>query len=71
MALTEAQIKRLAEIDKAGSFTDDDDAVFPGLHFCEAWDYLPVCDDSPEKVACRCAPKPRAQSLPASMIEGE
>lgn len=36
--------------------TDDDLAICPGLHWCPDWDFLPVCDDSPEKAGCNCAP---------------
>ena len=26
----------------------------PGFHYCPDWDYLPICDDSPEKDVCTC-----------------
>jgi hypothetical protein len=29
----------------------------PGFHFCPDWDYLAICDDSPEADGCTCTPK--------------
>lgn len=39
-------------------------ALCPGFHFCPDWDYLPICDDSPER--CTCTVRP-----PAKIMAGE
>lgn len=26
----------------------------PGFHFCPDWDYMAICNDSPEKETCSC-----------------
>lgn len=28
--------------------------IVPGVHWCPDWDYMPICDDSPEKEGCTC-----------------
>lgn len=52
--LTEGQRNLLKRIDLAGSFSKDEAILLPNLHFCPDWDFLPVCDDSPEAEGCTC-----------------
>ena len=54
MMLTRLQKDLLMEIDRTGSFTEEDMKTLPGLHFCPEWDEIPVCDDSPESEFCKC-----------------
>ena len=50
--LTKEQTMLLFEIDRAEIFTEEDERILPGLHFCPDWDGLPVCDNSPEYCNC-------------------
>lgn len=52
--LTEAQRAILAFTDSRGRISPWHNAICPGIHFCPDWDFLPVCDASPEKEACTC-----------------
>lgn len=45
---------RLAWVDRKGTFTDEDKALLPGLHFCPEWDFQAICDSSPEIEGCTC-----------------
>lgn len=56
MKLSKEQITVLNRLDRDpdASITDADRAICPGLHWCHDWDYLAVCDDSPEKESCLC-----------------
>ena len=54
--LTAEQQSVLRDADDLGRFSHIDTVICPGLHFCPDWDYLPVCDDSPEKAGCTCKP---------------
>lgn len=53
--LTFAQIIRLAKVDQAAYFTDEDVEALPGLHFCPDCDFLAVCNSSPEMDCCTCS----------------
>ena len=52
--LTEKQQGVLRDVDDLGRSFEADKVICPGLHFCPDWYFLPVCDDSPEKVGCTC-----------------
>ena len=52
--LTATQKYALHLIDIRNTITKEDRALLPGVHFCNDWDGLPVCDDSPEKSCCTC-----------------
>lgn len=52
--LTEAQKRAMTRIDRTGTMAPADRELLPGLHWCPDWDYLPVCDESPEKAGCTC-----------------
>lgn len=54
MPLSQDQIKVLTRADKMGMIYEGDSKICPGIHFCDDWDDLPVCDDSPEADACTC-----------------
>lgn len=59
MALTPEQKRVLADADDLGRIFEPDKMVCPGIHFCPDWDYMPICDDSPEREACTCTPTPK------------
>ena len=52
--MTPHQEKLLCWVDVSGIITPEAKLECPGIHFCPDWDYLPVCDASPEKVGCKC-----------------
>lgn len=54
MPLSFKQEQLLQVIDRCSIIHSSDDRVCPGIHFCPDWDFLPVCDDSPEKDGCTC-----------------
>lgn len=55
MSLTAIQTAILERAEETGEapFAADMRLV-PGFHFCPCWDYLAICDDSPEIEACTC-----------------
>ena len=65
MALTQGQSMILFLAGKMGEAPAGAQAICPGLHFCPDWDFLPICDDSPEREACTCHPQLTQQRLPA------
>lgn len=52
--LTKEQMKVLHRADKTGMIYTTDKEVCPGIHFCNDWDRLAVCNDSPEADGCCC-----------------
>lgn len=60
MALSEAHIQALCQIDQRGRIFKHERKTFPGLHFCPDWDFLAICDASPESKSCTCQPMVRA-----------
>lgn len=50
----EALIERLERLDRGGVITAADKIELPGIHWCPDWDFLPVCDASPEIEGCTC-----------------
>jgi hypothetical protein len=58
MTLTTEQGAILAYADRSGEAPCGADMPkVPGFHFCPDWDYLPICDNSPEIDDCTCAVK--------------
>jgi hypothetical protein len=41
-------------VNLSGVIREQDKAFLPGLHFCDDWDGLAICDTSPEKDGCCC-----------------
>jgi hypothetical protein len=57
--LTREQLSILARADVTEEPPSLDDLrKVPGFHFCPDWDYLPICDDSPEADCCCCTETP-------------
>lgn len=54
MTLSLAQQIGLVCADKQGRIEDVHRRTCPGIHFCPDWDFMPVCNDSPEKESCTC-----------------
>ena len=55
MALTYEQMKILREADKSSLCPRPEDLKkVKGFHWCPDWDFLPICDDSPEADCCFC-----------------
>ena len=56
MPLTKLQEALLRRADRSDVrlFSDAELAELPGFHFCPDWDFLPICDDSPEMDGCTC-----------------
>lgn len=50
------QLTLLQHIDDYGYIPEHFRDKLPGVHFCPAWNGLPICDDSPHKEKCKCPP---------------
>lgn len=67
MGLTLQQKAILHRADKTGMIYKGDSTVCPQIHFCDDWDGLPICADSPEADGCTCGrikdatPKPNTK----------
>ena len=54
--LTDEQVIILDEADRTGKKPSGQDLkIVRGFHWCPDWDYLPICDDSPEIYGCTCS----------------
>lgn len=54
MSLTIEQSDILIDADQAGIIEPEWRDICDGIHFCPDWDYLAICNDSPEKCGCAC-----------------
>lgn len=60
--LTKPQAKHFNEIHKRGTITEEDRKIFPGIHFCQDWDFLLIWDGLPDEMM-RCVCK-RWENIP-------
>lgn len=52
--MNRGQMLQLEKVNNSDVINEEDKKILPGIHWCPDWDYLPVFDNSPEKVGCTC-----------------
>jgi hypothetical protein len=53
--LNKEQHKLLMKYDCSGEEINQKDLkILPGFHYCPDWDFMAMCDDSPEIITCTC-----------------